>query len=111
MNSEIKSCIEKSSPEIQELFAKLRELVIQSVSHEVEEKMWAKLPSYFVNDRFIRLIPFNDHINVEASAVLSHINEFKDYKITPKGMVQIYLKQEIPLDLLKKVFTETLTEK
>ena len=31
--------------------------------------MWAKLPTYYVGESFVRLIPFKDHINIEAKAV------------------------------------------
>lgn len=34
---------------------------------------------------------------MEARAVLSHINELSDYKITPKGMLQIFHNQQIPI--------------
>jgi len=30
------------------------------------------------------------------------------YKVTPKGMLQIFLKQDIPADVLRKIFVETL---
>ena len=56
----------------------------------------------------MRLIPFKDHINVEAKAVIQHEEELARYKITPKGMVQIYLKQDIPCEVLKQIFAETL---
>lgn len=70
--------------------------------------MWAKLPTYSVGESFVRLIPFKDHINIEAKAVLANAEMLSGYKITPKGMLQIFLKQEIPTDVLKKIFTETL---
>ena len=35
-------------------------------------------------------------------------NLLDGYKITPKGMLQIFLKQDIPTDILKKIFAETL---
>lgn len=58
--------------------------------------LWANLPSYCVGKSFVRLIEFKDHINIEAQAVISHKEELADYKITPKGMLQIYLKEDIP---------------
>ncbi len=70
--------------------------------------MWAKLPSYYAGESFVRLIPFKDHINIEAHAVVQHKEELTGYKITPKGMLQIYLKQGIPYEVLKQIFTETL---
>ena len=70
--------------------------------------MWAKLPSYYVGEAFVRLIPFKDHINIEAQAVVQHKEEFAGYKITPKGMVQIFVNQDIPYEVLKQIFAETL---
>ena len=55
----------------------------------------------------MRLIPFKDHINVEANAIIQHKDELSDYKITPKGMLQIYVRQELPADVLKTIFAET----
>lgn len=77
------------------------------VSCELEEGLWAKFPSYYAGKSFVRLIPFKDHINIEA-AVISYKEELADYKITPKGMLQIYLKQDIPSEILKRIFAETL---
>lgn len=108
MNTDIKNYIEKYDVDIQNLFLQLRQLIFQSVSCEIEEKFWAKLPSYYVCGKFIRIIPFKDHINVEAKAVIEHKNQLEGFKITPKGMMQIYLGQKIPNDILKAIFHETL---
>ncbi|MBQ5318175.1 MAG: DUF1801 domain-containing protein [Oscillospiraceae bacterium] len=108
MNEQIKIHLEKYPQEIVDMFTELRQLIYDSVSVDVEETMWAKLPSYYNGDKFVRLIPFKDHINVEASAVIQHKDELADYKITPKGMLQIYVKQSIPSGVLKQIFAETL---
>lgn len=70
--------------------------------------MWAKIPSYYVGKSFVRLIPFKDHINIEAQAVIQHKEGLSGYKITPKVMLQIFLKQDIPYEALKQIFAETL---
>lgn len=67
-----------------------------------------KLPTYYVNESFVRLIPFKDHINVEAAAILNYKDELSDYKITPKGMLQIFINQDIPFEMLNMVFVDTL---
>lgn len=108
MNEQIKTYLEKYPQEIVDMFTALRQLIYDSVSVDVEETMWAKLPSYYNGDKFVRLIPFKDHINVEASAVIQNNDKLETYKITPKGMLQIYLKQNIPNDVLLQVFAETL---
>ena len=108
MNEQVKEYLGKYPEEIVDRFHKLRMLTFESASCEPEETLWAKLPTYTVGDAFVRLIPFKDHINIEARAVLQHTDELTDYKITPKGMLQLYSKQEMPVEVLKRVFAETL---
>ena len=108
MNEQIKMHLEKYPQEIVDMFTELRQLIFNSVSVDLNETMWAKLPSYYNGDKVVRLIHFKDHINVEASAVIHHKDKLSDYKITPKGMLQIYVKQNIPNDILLQVFAETL---
>lgn len=108
MNEEIKAYLEKYSEEIHTLFMELRGIIIKSVDIELEEKLWAKLPSFYNGNRFVRIIPFKDHINIEASAVLEHKSGLGQYKITPKGMLQIYLNQEVFRNTLNDIFRETL---
>ncbi|MDE5780342.1 MAG: DUF1801 domain-containing protein [Lachnospiraceae bacterium] len=107
MNQDVKEYMDKYSEDVKELYTKLRNIIYDSVSMEVEEKLWAKLPSYYVGDTFVRLIPFKDHINIEALATVQHKEELGGYKITPKGMLQIYIEQSIPSDVLKQIFSET----
>ncbi|MBE6846124.1 MAG: DUF1801 domain-containing protein [Ruminococcus sp.] len=108
MNEQIKTHLEKYPQEIADMFTALRQLIFDSVSADLEETMWAKLPSYYNGDKVVRLIPFKDHINVEANAIIQHKDALSDYKITPKGMLQVYVKQSIPCDVLKIIFAETL---
>ena len=108
MNEQVKDYIDKYPSEIIDMYLNLRKMIFESVSCELEEKLWAKLPSYYVGESFVRLIPFKDHINIEAQAVIQHKEELACYKITPKGMLQIYLKQDIPYEVLKQIFAETL---
>lgn len=109
MNEQVKDYIEKYPSEIIELYNNLRQMIWDSVSCELEETLWAKLPTYSVGEAFVRLIPFKDHVNIEAQAVIQHKEELTGYKITPKGMLQIYLKQDIPHEALKRIFAETLS--
>ena len=108
MNEQVKEYLNKYPNEIVDRFHQLRQLIFASTLCEPEETLWAKLPTYNVGDAFVRLIPFKDHINIEARAVLQHTDELTDYKITPKGMLQLYAKQEMPVEILKRVFAETL---
>lgn len=108
MNEDIHDYIKKYCVDIQDLFIYLRKLIIQSVPCEIEERLWAKLPSFYVKEKFIRLIPFKDHINIEAGAILKHKHQLQQFKITPRGMLQIYLSQNMPENVLTTIFNETL---
>ncbi|MGN0453403.1 MAG: DUF1801 domain-containing protein [Ruminococcus sp.] len=108
MNEQAKDYIDKYPSEIIDMYSNLRKMIFDSVSSELKEVLWAKLPSYYVGESFVRLIPFKDHINIEAHAIIQHKEELACYKITPKGMLQIYLNQDIPYEVLKQIFAETL---
>lgn len=108
MNEEVKVYIETYPVEVVDMFRRLCDLIYESGISSLEEKMWAKLPSYYNGEAFVRLIPFKDHINIEAQAVTQHNEELTGYKITPKGMLQIYMKQNIPEEIIRKIFAETL---
>lgn len=108
MDEQVNAYIEKYPPEIIDMYHSLRQIIFECALDKPEEKMWAKLPSYYVGEAFVRLIPFKDHINIEAQAVAWHKEDLAGYKITPKGMLQIYLKQNIPYEVLKQIFAETL---
>ena len=108
MNEQVKEYLNKYPNEIIDMYNALRKLIFDSASSEPQETMWAKIPSYYVGEAFVRLIPFKDHINIEAKAVSQNTEMLLGYKVTPKGMLQIFLKQDIPADVLKKIFVETL---
>lgn len=108
MNKQVREYIDKYPSDIIDMYNILRKLIFDSVPFEPQETMWARLPSYCVGESFVRLIPFKDHINIEAKAMLEYREVLSDYKITPKGMLQIFLKQDIPADVLKQVFAESL---
>lgn len=93
MNPDIQNVITQFNSDIQDCFALLRTLIIQSVTDEVDERLWAKSPSFYVETYFVRIIPFKDHLNIEATAIQAYQHLLKDFKITPKGMLQVYPKQ------------------
>ena len=108
MNEQVREYIDKYPSEIVDMYNNIRQIIFDSVSSEPEETLWAKLPSYYVGETFVRLIPFKDHINIEANAVSEYKEVLSSYKVTPKGMLQIFLKQELPIDVLKQIFAKTL---
>ena len=109
MNEQVNVYIEKYPDAISCMFGSLRELVYDASSNDVLETMWAGMPSYYVGNAFVRLIPFKDHINIEAKAIMNHMEELTEYKITPKGMLQIYANQTVPTVVLSRIFGETLS--
>ena len=108
MNEQIKAHIGKYPGKIVDLYGRLRQMILDSAPCEPEETMWAKMPSFYVGKNFVRLIPFKDHINIEARAIIEHREELLGYKISPKGMLQIFSNQQIPGEVLMRVFKETL---
>lgn len=106
----ITNYLEKFDKQTKQRFYILYRLVYESTSKSINEKLWAKLPSFYVESNFVRIIPFKDHINIEAKAVLSHKDELCEYKITPKGMLQIFHNQHIPNELIKVLFKESLVQ-
>ncbi|HPR17637.1 MAG TPA: DUF1801 domain-containing protein [Candidatus Cloacimonadota bacterium] len=108
MKESVYNYLENFEEQTKQRFSILYELIYESTPQHIKEELWAKLPSFYVDNNFIRLIPFNDHINVEAKAVVYHREELSGYKITPKGMLQIFHKQQVPSELLKVIFKESL---
>ena len=110
MNEQVQIYLEKYPAEVVEMFKALRQLIFDSTDIGVKETLWAKLPSYYVGESFVRLIPFKDHINIETSAAIKYNEELEGYKITPKGMIQVYVKQKLPSEILRQIFRETLSD-
>ncbi len=108
MNEQVREYIEKYPIEIIDMYNALRKMIFDSASSEPQETMWAKIPSYYVGESFVRLIPFKDHINIEAKAVSKYREVLGGYKVTSKGMLQIFLKQEMPVGVLEQIVAETL---
>lgn len=108
MIEDITDYLDKLDEQTKQRFYALQDLVYQSTSEVIDKKLWAKLPSFYVGHNFVRIIPFKDHINIEAKAVLAHKDELCSYKLTPKGMLQIYHNQQIPNEMLKRLFKESL---
>lgn len=92
-------------------FEILYHLVLESACQEVEEKLWAKLPSIYCGKNYVRIIPFKDHINIEANGMMAYRGQLEGYQFTPKGMLQIGHGQEIPADILKLIFKASLEGK
>lgn len=108
MDEQVRQYVEQYPSGIADMYQALRTLILDSAPAPLQEKLWARLPSYYAGKAFVRLIPFKDHINIEASAAAVYRQALTGYKMTPKGMLQIFLGQEIPADALRQIFEDTL---
>ncbi len=52
MNEDILEYTKKHSDDIQKRFMDLRNLILQSIPCEIEEKLWVKIPSYYVGEKY-----------------------------------------------------------
>lgn len=95
--------------ELRELFSQLNDLIFAAVP-SVNARLWGGLPSYYAGERFVRLIPSQDHVNVEAAALIKYKAQLSEYKFTPKNMLQICVGQAIPVNILKAAIAETLLD-
>lgn len=108
MLNQFDHCLAKCLAEVVAMFEQLHQLICNSAPTTPTQTLWAKLPTYQVGDVFVRLIPFKDHVNIEAKAVAQNQHLLDGYKVTPKGMLQIFVGQPIPTQALVKIFAETL---
>lgn len=110
-NDGFENFLEPFDERTRERFKFFYELIFESTSQVVEAKLWAKLPSFYCGDNYVRIIPFKDHINIEAKGMIAYQEKLKEYRFTPKGMLQIGHKQAIPTEILRIIFKESLEEK
>ena len=106
MTEEMRQYLAKYPAEIQALFDRLCTLLPTGA----EGRLWARMPSFYQGERFVRFIPFGDHINVEAAALAAHRQELTGYPFTPKGMLQLRIGQAVPEATLQAAFAETLQD-
>lgn len=105
MNDQISEYLDRYPEDVQALFHRLRALLPEGA---LTETLWARLPSYYAGKAFVRLIPFKDHINVEAAAIPRHSDELAGFRLTPKGMLVLSVGSAVPEDVLRRIFAETL---
>jgi uncharacterized protein YdhG (YjbR/CyaY superfamily) len=101
-NQEITEYFSKYEPYKCERLESIRSLIHDSIP-DINEKMWTKVPCFYIDKRSIVIRVFEDHINFIADTVIQYKDELSNYKITPKGMLQIYDHQELPLDTMRKI--------
>lgn len=85
-------------------------LLIKDTVPDAEPKLWAAIPSFCKGDKFIRLLCFAGHINIEAAAAIDFKSLLGEYSFTPKGMLQITHEQRLNEGVLREIFLRTLNE-
>lgn len=83
----------------------LRTLIHESIP-EINEKMWTKVPCFYTDKITIVIRVFGDHINFITDKVIQFKDELFEYKITPKGMLQVFDNQQLPLGTIKKIICD-----
>jgi uncharacterized protein YdhG (YjbR/CyaY superfamily) len=104
---EITKYIEQFDGTKKERLEIIRALIHKSVP-EIQEKIWARIPSFYIDKRMIQFLAFKDHVNIFASQIICHKEELRGYKITEKGTLQIYGNQELPEEVLSRIFIESI---
>ena len=66
---------------------KIRQLIYET-NLQIDERIWASLPSFYYGKKFIRVIPFKDYVNIEAKSISEYSEELVGYKMTPQRNVK-----------------------
>lgn len=89
-----------------EVVKKLNELriTIKQVIPEATERISYKMPAFHWKENLIYFAAYKNHIGIyPTSKPIEHFKEeLKNFKCS-KGAIQIPLKQEIPVELVKKI--------
>jgi hypothetical protein len=88
---------------IQERYLQLVAL-LESNDIYIEPYLWAGVPTFQTSNRYVRFILFKDHININTSLGISILELKPPYKVTPKGMVQLFVDDPIDEAFIKKMF-------
>ncbi len=102
---EITEYFSKYEPEKIARLEALRTLIHESIP-EINEKMWTKVPCFYTDKITIVIRVFGDHINFITDKVIQFRDELLEYKITPKGMLQVFDNQQMPLGTIKKIICD-----
>lgn len=106
-NLEISKYIDKFEGTKKERLIIIRHLIHKSVP-EIKEKIWARIPSFYIDKEMIQFLAFKDQINIFANQIISNKDALSGYKVTDKGTLQIYDNQDIPIEILRKIFIDSV---
>jgi hypothetical protein len=95
--------MEKYDPIKVERLKSIRNLIHENVPL-INEKLWTKVPCFYIDNKSIVLRVFADYVTIFADPILLFKEELMDYVITQKGVLLIYEHQALPMEVLTKVF-------
>ncbi len=96
--------IESFSDKRKDLLKQLRQIIKETIP-EVEEKISWGVPTYYYQGYLLQIAGNKNHVGFYTTpTTLAYFkDELKDYKTNGKNTMQIYLHQEIPTQLIKKM--------
>jgi uncharacterized protein YdhG (YjbR/CyaY superfamily) len=108
-NQEITDYFKQYEDEKRKRLECIRNLIHEEIP-EISEKMWTGVPCFYLEKQYIVIRVFKDHINIFANKIGIYKSVLSGYRITPKEALQIFDNQEIPLEILRKIFSDSFTE-
>ena len=98
--------IAKAAKGAQPILLKLREFIKETLP-KCEEKIWYKVPFYFINDEIVGFAVLKKHVTVGIGPAVMTETEREKLEIagyhTGKGTFQIQFDQKIPTEELKRL--------
>jgi uncharacterized protein YdhG (YjbR/CyaY superfamily) len=105
-NQEVTDYILQYEGEKAERLERIRGILHEEVP-EIKEKLWTKVPCFYIDKKTIVIRVFKDHINLFAEGTTQYKDELADYSITPKGALQIFDQQDLPEKVLGKIVRDS----
>ncbi len=95
---------------VQNILTEIR-TIIQKIVPEASEKISYGIPTFYLNGNLIHFAAYKNHIDFYpgVSGIEKFQKEISVYK-NSKGAVQFPLKEDLPIDLIKKMVTFRVNE-
>lgn len=96
--------------EIQNILTQIR-TSIKEIIPEASEKISYGIPTFYLNGNLVHFAAYKNHIGFYpgASGIEEFLKEISKYK-NSKGAVQFPLKEDLPIDLIKKIVAFRVNE-
>lgn len=96
--------------EIQNILIKIR-TSIKEIVPEATEKISYGIPTFYLNGNLVHFAAYKNHIGFYpgVSGIEKFLKEISNYK-NSKGAVQFPLREDLPIDLIKKIVAFRVNE-